>query len=92
MPGTPDSTADGTWTQVATTSVQGLTSVAWSTPVPAGMLTSSYTYRVVAYAQDWATNRGPDATAILAGLPLTLLFLFTQRWLVSGLSAGAVKG
>ena len=32
------------------------------------------------------------ATAILAGLPLTLLFLFTQRWLVSGLSAGAVKG
>ena len=33
-----------------------------------------------------------SATAILAGLPLTLLFLFTQRWLVSGLSAGAVKG
>ena len=32
------------------------------------------------------------ATAILAGFPLTLLFLFTQRWLVSGLSAGAVKG
>ena len=32
------------------------------------------------------------ATAILAGLPLTLLFLVTQRWLVSGLSAGAVKG
>ena len=32
------------------------------------------------------------ATAILAGLPLTMLFLFTQRWLVSGLSAGAVKG
>lgn len=32
------------------------------------------------------------ATALLAGLPLTLLFLLTQRWLVSGLSAGAVKG
>jgi len=32
------------------------------------------------------------ATALLAGLPLTLLFVFTQRWLVSGLSAGAVKG
>lgn len=32
------------------------------------------------------------ATAILAGLPLTLLFLVTQRWLVSGLTAGAVKG
>ena len=32
------------------------------------------------------------ATAILAGLPLTLLFLLTQRWLVSGLTAGGVKG
>ena len=32
------------------------------------------------------------ATAILAGAPLTLLFLVTQRWLVSGLTSGAVKG
>ena len=32
------------------------------------------------------------ATAILAGLPLTVLFLVTQRWLVSGLTSGAVKG
>jgi maltose/maltodextrin transport system permease protein len=31
------------------------------------------------------------AAAILAGLPLTLLFMVTQRWLVSGLTAGAVK-
>lgn len=32
------------------------------------------------------------ATAILAGIPLTILFLVTQKWLVSGLTAGAVKG
>ncbi len=32
------------------------------------------------------------ATAILAGFPLTVLFLVTQRWLVSGLSSGAAKG
>jgi maltose/maltodextrin transport system permease protein len=32
------------------------------------------------------------ATAILAGVPLTALFLFAQRWLVSGLRAGASKG
>lgn len=32
------------------------------------------------------------ATAILAGLPLTLMFMLMQRWLVSGLSAGGVKG
>ena len=32
------------------------------------------------------------ATALLAGIPLTALFLITQRWLVSGLSSGSVKG
>lgn len=32
------------------------------------------------------------ATAILAGIPLTALFLLTQRWLVSGLRSGAIKG
>ncbi|MFZ2989284.1 maltose ABC transporter permease MalG [Ideonella sp.] len=32
------------------------------------------------------------ATAILAGLPLTALFMLTQRWLVSGLTSGGVKG
>jgi maltose/maltodextrin transport system permease protein len=31
------------------------------------------------------------AAAILAGIPLTLLFLVTQKWLVSGLTAGSVK-
>jgi maltose/maltodextrin transport system permease protein len=32
------------------------------------------------------------ATALLAGIPLTALFLITQKWLVSGLSSGSVKG
>jgi maltose/maltodextrin transport system permease protein len=32
------------------------------------------------------------ATAILAGVPLTALFLFAQRWLISGLRSGGVKG
>jgi maltose/maltodextrin transport system permease protein len=32
------------------------------------------------------------ATAILAGFPLTVLFLVTQKWLVSGLTSGAVRG
>jgi len=32
------------------------------------------------------------ATALLAGIPLTALFLITQKWLVSGLASGSVKG
>jgi maltose/maltodextrin transport system permease protein len=32
------------------------------------------------------------AAAILSGLPISLLFLFAQRWMVSGLTSGGVKG
>ena len=32
------------------------------------------------------------AAAILSGLPITLVFLLAQRWLISGLAAGGVKG
>jgi len=32
------------------------------------------------------------AAAILSGLPITAVFLLTQRWLVAGLAAGGVKG
>jgi maltose/maltodextrin transport system permease protein len=33
-----------------------------------------------------------SAAAILSGLPIAITFLFAQRWMVSGLSSGAVKG
>jgi arabinogalactan oligomer/maltooligosaccharide transport system permease protein len=41
------------------------------------------------YTQNW-----PDfaAGALLASLPILALFMISQRWLVSGLAAGAVKG
>jgi maltose/maltodextrin transport system permease protein len=32
------------------------------------------------------------AAAVLSGLPITLVFLFAQRWIVSGLTSGGVKG
>ena len=32
------------------------------------------------------------AAAVLASIPILIVFLLAQRWLVSGLSAGAVKG
>jgi arabinogalactan oligomer/maltooligosaccharide transport system permease protein len=41
------------------------------------------------FAQNWNDFA---AGAIIATIPITALFLFAQRWLVSGLAAGAVKG
>ena len=32
------------------------------------------------------------AGCLLAAIPVTLLFLFLQKWIVSGLTAGSVKG
>jgi maltose/maltodextrin transport system permease protein len=32
------------------------------------------------------------AAAVLSGLPITMVFLLAQRWIVSGLTAGGVKG
>ena len=32
------------------------------------------------------------AAAVLCGLPITVVFLAAQRWIVSGLTAGGVKG
>ena len=32
------------------------------------------------------------AAAVLSGLPITIVFLICQRWIVSGLTAGGVKG
>lgn len=32
------------------------------------------------------------AAAVPSGLPITLVFLALQRWIVSGLTAGGVKG
>ena len=32
------------------------------------------------------------AAAILSGLPITAVFLLAQKWMISGLTAGGVKG
>ena len=32
------------------------------------------------------------AAAVLSGIPITIVFLIAQRWIVSGLTAGGVKG
>ena len=41
------------------------------------------------YGQAW----GPfTAGALMAMIPVTALFLFLQKWIVGGLTAGSVKG
>ncbi len=32
------------------------------------------------------------ASAILSGAPITAVFLLAQRWMISGLAAGGLKG
>jgi maltose/maltodextrin transport system permease protein len=32
------------------------------------------------------------AAAVLSGMPITVVFLYCQRWIAGGLTAGSVKG
>lgn len=48
-----------------------------------------YSFLQNQYAQNWNDFA---AGAIIAAIPIVILFLLAQRWLVSGLAAGAVKG
>jgi maltose/maltodextrin transport system permease protein len=32
------------------------------------------------------------AAAILSGLPITVVFILAQKWMISGLTAGGIKG
>ena len=44
-------------------------------------------------AEDYGARWGPFAAgALIAGIPIVMLFLFLQRYLTSGLIQGAVKG
>jgi arabinogalactan oligomer / maltooligosaccharide transport system permease protein len=44
-------------------------------------------------ANEYAENWGPFAAgALLAAIPVVILFLFLQKFIVSGLTAGSVKG
>jgi maltose/maltodextrin transport system permease protein len=32
------------------------------------------------------------ASAVLSGLPITVVFVLAQKWMISGLTAGGIKG
>jgi len=71
---------------------------AWNEYIIAYVLLSSPKNQTLTiWLASFTTNHGPEwgplmAGATLTGLPVVLFFLFLQRYLVGGLTAGAVKG
>jgi arabinogalactan oligomer/maltooligosaccharide transport system permease protein len=51
---------------------------------PLGIWTLAGQFRV-----EWGTF---TAASILVAVPVMILFLYSSKWLISGLTAGAVKG
>ena len=75
------------WTTITTD--QGLTSVLISSKgsmtFPVGLYSVAGTYGDVRWGETMAA-------AVVGTIPVFVLFLLFQRWLVSGLTSGAVKG
>jgi N,N'-diacetylchitobiose transport system permease protein len=71
---------------------------AWNEYIIAYVLLSSPgNQTLTVWLASFTTNHGPEwgplmAGATLTGLPVVALFLVLQRYLASGLTAGAVKG
>jgi arabinogalactan oligomer / maltooligosaccharide transport system permease protein len=70
------------WNEVAFANILLVSDKAYTLPV--GLQT--YVFQ---FAADWEKM---TAAAILITLPAVLVFLFAQRYLVSGLTRGGVKG
>jgi maltose/maltodextrin transport system permease protein len=55
------------------------------------LLTMAVGSKMVLYEQKYLWGDFA-AAAILSGLPITVLFVLSQKWMVSGLTAGGIKG
>jgi arabinogalactan oligomer/maltooligosaccharide transport system permease protein len=74
---------------IGVTSDYVLASILLSDPTKYTLATGLQSFISDPYSKDWSMF---TAGAVLAALPTVLLFLFLQRFITSGLSAGAVKG
>lgn len=66
-----------------------LASIALNDPEKLTLATGLRAFISDPYSKDWSLF---GAGAILAALPIVILFLFLQKYIVSGLTGGAVKG
>ena len=74
---------------IGVTSDYVLASILLSDPQKYTLATGLQSFISDPYSKDWSMF---TAGAVLAALPTVALFLFLQRFITSGLSAGAVKG
>jgi arabinogalactan oligomer/maltooligosaccharide transport system permease protein len=64
-------------------------SIVLTSPKRQTLAVGMYQYVNVSFSQNWGVF---SAGAILAALPVFVMFMFLQKYIVSGLTAGAVKG
>ena len=74
---------------IGVTSDYVLASILLSDPTKYTLATGLQSFISDPYSKDWSMF---TAGAVLAALPTVILFLFLQKFITSGLSAGAVKG
>ncbi|MDR0959713.1 MAG: sugar ABC transporter permease [Propionibacteriaceae bacterium] len=66
-----------------------IASIVLTTPERQTLAIGLYQYVNVSFSQNWGVF---SAGAILSALPVVIIFWFLQRYIVSGLTSGAVKG
>lgn len=74
---------------IATLNDYMIPSIVLITPTRQTLAVGLYQYINVSFSQNWGVF---SAGAVLAALPVVVMFMFLQRYIVSGLTAGSVKG
>ncbi|KFI72305.1 ABC-type transporter, integral membrane subunit [Bifidobacterium minimum] len=74
---------------IATLNDYMIPSIVLITPERQTLAVGLYQYVNVSFSQNWGVF---SAGAVLAAVPVVVMFMFLQKYIVSGLTAGSVKG